>query len=73
LSLTPWMPQSFANMNPWKDDLWLLTEAELEVVPPGTVLTSIFGDKVTVGTDYIDTDTRFGYIAYGLTSKQFKH
>lgn len=67
------MPTSFARQNSWSDDLWLLTVAELEVVPPGTVLTSIMGDKAVVGEDYIDTDTRFGYIAYGLYSTQFKH
>lgn len=71
--LIPWMPQSFANNNSWSGDLWLLTVAELEVTPPGTVLTSIMGNKKTVGQDYIDTDTRFGYTAYGLFSTQFKH
>jgi hypothetical protein len=71
--LIPWMPQSYANDNAGTDDLWLLTVAELEVVPPGTVLTSILNDKVVVGQDYIDTDTRYGYVAYGLYSTQFKH
>jgi hypothetical protein len=60
-------------MNSWKDDLWLLTPMELEVTPPGTVVTSILGDTKTVGVDEIDTETRFGYTAYGLYSTQFKH
>jgi hypothetical protein len=67
------MPQSFANQNAWRDDLWLLTETELEVTPQGTVLTSIMGNKAVVGKDRIDKDTRFGYLAYGLYSSQFKH
>jgi hypothetical protein len=67
------MPESFARQNSWRDDLWLLTEAELEVTPKGTVVTSINGKKKTVGVDEIDRDTRFGYLAWGLYSTQFKH
>lgn len=67
------MPQSFANDNSWRDDLWLLTKAELEVVPPGTVLTSIMGEEKIVGQARLSNDTRFGYLAYGLYSTQFKH
>lgn len=72
-TLIPWVPESFARQNSWRDDLWLLTEFELEITPPGTVLTSILGDKATVGVDDIDRDTRFGYVAWGLYSTQFKH
>lgn len=72
--LIPWIPLSYAKDNAWEDDLWLLTPAEFEVLPPGTVLTSILDDKVVVGQDVIHSDdTRFGYIAYGLYSTQFKH
>ena len=75
--LIPWMPQSFVNQNPWDEPdvpvLWLLTPVELEVTPPGTILTSVMGNKAVVGQDFIDTDTRFGYVAYGLTEDQFKH
>lgn len=69
----PFTPASYVNQNSWKDDLWLLTPMELEVTPKGTKVTSIFFDEKTVGEDYIDTDTRFGYTAYGLYSGQFKH
>jgi hypothetical protein len=73
----PFAPQSFINNQPWDEEgeeyLWLLTPFELDVTPKGTILTSIWGDRRIVGHDYIDKDTRFGYIAFGLTDDQFKH
>lgn len=44
----------------------LLTPAELKTAPNGTELWTVNGEKAVVGTDYIDLDTRFGYLAYGL-------
>lgn len=73
----PFAPKSFIDNNPWDEEgeetLWLLTPFELDVTPKGTILKSIMGDRRIVGHDYIDTDTRFGYITYGLTEDQFKH
>jgi len=54
-------------MNKWDETLWLFTPAEFEQLPDGIELTSINGDTVVKGTDYIDMDTRFGYIAFGIT------
>jgi len=53
-------------MHRWDDKLWLFTPEEYNRIPDGTVLTSISGERVTKGTDYIDMDTRFGHIAYGI-------
>jgi len=52
----------------WDDtsNLWLLTPAELERIPNGTVLTCIDGTTAVKGRDYIDDDTRAGHIAYGI-------
>jgi hypothetical protein len=72
----PWTPASYARQNSWPtsgDTLWLLTPMELEVTPKGTILTSIMDNKKIVGHDYIDTDTRAGYLAYGMFDYQFKH
>ena len=43
----------------------LITPHELALLPSGTVLYSIQGEKVVVGESKIDDDTRFGFIAYG--------
>lgn len=53
-------------MQRWDDTLWLFTEAEFKRLPDGIVLTSISGDTVTKGVDYINQDTRFGLIAFGI-------
>jgi len=44
----------------------LLRSDELEGVEPGTTLVSIIGEIAVVGQDTIDTDTRGGYLAYGM-------
>ena len=58
-------------MRLWSDEgedrLWLLTEEEFKEVPNGTVLISINNEPTVKGKDYIDNDTRFGVLAYGLT------
>lgn len=68
------VPQSAQSANPWNsgwpDPLWCLTPAELDKVPDGAVLVCIDGSTRTKGTDYIDTDTRGGYIGYGFTTVQ---
>lgn len=55
--------------------LKLLTPDELEKQQKGTILYSINGEKVVVGKDYIDGDTRRGFLAYGKkvpdSSKEF--
>ncbi len=53
----------------WEDDhkLLLLTPAELAGLPDGQELTSIDDEVVVKGRDYIDDDTRFGHLAYGVT------
>jgi hypothetical protein len=62
-------------MNKWDDEgensLWLLTPEELGKLPDGIILECIDGTKVTKGKDYIDDDTRGGYIAFGIR-KPFK-
>lgn len=50
-------------------DLWLCPLSDWENVPAGTVLTSITGERKTKGKDYIDLDTRFGLLAYGVVIK----
>ncbi len=52
-----------------KDDavpLYLVTPAELKEIPDGVELESISGEKVIKGKDYIDDDTRAGYLARGI-------
>lgn len=53
-------------MKPWDEHLYLFTLAEYELLPDGFELACIDGTKQTKGKDYIDLDTRFGYIAYGI-------
>lgn len=53
-------------MNKWDDTLTLFTPDEFDRIPDGTVLISINGDSKIKGVDYIDMDTRFGHIAWGV-------
>lgn len=53
-------------MAPWNEELYLFTPEEYEQLPDGIELTSISGDNKVKGKDYIDMDTRFGHIAYGV-------
>ena len=48
------------------EQLWLLTPLEFSKLPDGTKLTCIDGKKAINGKNYIDQDTRFGQIAWGL-------
>lgn len=56
------------SMHPWDDELWLFTPDEYEQLPDGIELYSVMsGDKAKIkGKDYIDMDTRWGHIAYGV-------
>jgi hypothetical protein len=45
--------------------LKLIHEDEFHTIPNGHVLFCIDGKRVVKGTDYIDLDTRGGYLAYG--------
>jgi len=72
--LIEWVPWSRKTRTVWdskSDDLlWLLLPEELELLPAGTVVTDITGGTAVYGTDYIDTDTRGGLLAYGLLDSQ---
>lgn len=66
-----WDLSSYATKNAWAGDeegevLWLLTSDEYEKLLDGTRVKSIRGIWATKGKDYIDDDTRFGMMAYGL-------
>lgn len=51
--------------------LLLIPLALLDRLLEGLILTSIDGEKCTVGQDEIDDDTRFGLLAYGVVSGQY--
>lgn len=53
-------------MHLWDDKLWLLKPDEFEKLPDGIELTCIDGSKAVKGQDYIDDDTRWGHLAYGI-------
>ena len=59
-------------MKKWDEELWLLTVEEYNTLRDGTHLKCIDNEVVTKGVDYIDMDTRFGLIAYGLTLQLVK-
>lgn len=54
------------------EGLLLLTPELLPKVPDGTTLTSISGNKLVKGRDYLDDDTRGGCLAYGITRDQWQ-
>lgn len=56
-------------MKKWNDKLWLLTKEEFTELSDGVKLKCIKGTFAIKGKDYIDEDTRFGCIAYGLTKE----
>ena len=53
-------------------DMNLITPSQLKELPKGTVLYSIDGKKAVVGVDYVDGDTRGGFLAYGFLKKDVK-
>ncbi len=56
----------------YDNDLLLCPEHLFKFMKEGVELISIGGLKKVVGTDYIDLDTRFGYLAYGLSKSQLR-
>lgn len=50
----------------WDGGLALIPGEWHSRLPVGLVLDGIGGGKVTVGTDYVDDDIRFGCLAYGI-------
>lgn len=44
----------------------LITLAEFDGLPPGTVLRAIDDARLVKGVDHIDLDTRGGYLAVGF-------
>lgn len=48
----------------------LLKPPELSTLADGTELISISGERVVKGRDFIDLDTRFGYLAYGIATNR---
>ncbi len=44
----------------------LCSAVDFDNVPDGTIMTSISGRVVRKGVDYIDDDTRFGCLAFGV-------
>ena len=55
-------------MQLWSEEtnLWLFTPEEYAHLPDGFELESINGRKLIKGKDYIDMDTRFNCLAYGV-------
>lgn len=58
--------QGTSDMTRWEGELFLLTPAEYKQLPDGTILTCINGEDKIKGADYIDQETRFGHLAYGV-------
>lgn len=57
----------------WSDDtpnLYLFPLWLLPVIPVGTELTSILGEKIIYNGSNVDNDIRFGCIAYGIEIKE---
>lgn len=53
-----------------KSDLLLIPLYLLPIIPIGTELTSIFGEKVIYDGHNVDKDIRFGCIAWGIEIKE---
>ena len=57
---------------PWREgelNIDLITPEHFDRLPSGTVLTSIAGVRVTKGVDRISSDTRYGFMCYGLSGR----
>ncbi len=48
----------------------LLTPEELNRLPDGIMLISICGEEIIKGVNYIDDDTRAGYLAFGTLAEE---
>ena len=56
-------------MRNFDKDLYLFPGCFLDFLPNGLKVYSIMGSEKIVGRDYIDNDTRFGLLAYGIKIK----
>ena len=54
----------------WNGRLALIPKAWFCDLPAGLVLTCIDGSSTIVGEDYIDQDTRSGFLAYGIEGEE---
>lgn len=70
LVFTPSSKQRNIHWSSGDDDMWLLTPDELKWLPEGVELRCIAGDTVIKGRDYIDLDTRGGFISFGITDQE---
>ncbi len=52
--------------------IYLLKPKDLRCLPDGVALTSILGEKMIKGWDDIDRDVQNGYLAFGLSLKDWK-
>jgi hypothetical protein len=50
--------------------IYLLTPERFHALVDGTKLICIDGEEVIKGKDYIDMDTRFGHLAFGVEAGQ---
>lgn len=53
-----------------ESELYLIPLWAFDLIPDGTVLECISGERVIKGKDEIDLDVRFGCIAYGLNIEE---
>lgn len=64
------------SVNKWQlddgSDIYLITPQQYEKLPEGVELVCIDGKKKMKGKDYIDDDTRGGFIAYGVNKKIYE-
>jgi hypothetical protein len=61
--------QDPSTLRPEGSKLALLTPKEFEELPEGTKVYDIFGFPAVKGRDYIDQDTRGGYLAFGTVTE----
>lgn len=54
-------------------EILLLTKPQFDTIPDGFELIDIMGVRAVKGKDYIDDDTRFGYLAYGIKMPLIDH
>ncbi len=53
-------------MQSWDGTLWLFSPEEFDRLPDGFEVKDIMGETAIKGKDYIDRDTRGGWLAYGV-------
>ena len=60
----------FRNWSNERPNFLLIPDCFIDFIPIGMELQSISGKKVIYDGDNIDTDTRFGLLAYGINIKE---